>query len=110
MKDFWMMSEGLPKLQGLIRMTLKRSTKREDCIAVRVKKVRRRKQQRNHLVLVNQVNQKKIQMALSQVMLLLGELLSLLEVLPPVLWAGQQVALKDSGKRMMILMVENRVM
>ena len=92
-------------------MTLKRSTKREDCIAVRVKKVRRRKQQKNHLVLVIQANQKKIQMALFQEMLLLRELLSLLEVLPLAVWVGQQqVVLKDSVKRMMIQMVENRVM
>ena len=88
-------------------MTLERSTKGGNCIAVRVRKARKKKLRKN-LLLAKLVNQKKVQMVL-QVMQQLKEELLPVEVLLPQLWAVQEV-LKDLVKRMMIRMVENRVM
>ena len=88
-------------------MTLERSTKGGNCIAVRVRKARKKKLRKN-LLLAKLVNQKKVQMVL-QVMQQLKEEPLPGEVLLPLLWAVQEV-LKDLVKRMMIRMVENRVM
>ena len=89
-------------------MTLERSTKGGNCIAVRVRKARKKKLRKN-LLLAKLVNQKKVQMVLQVMQQLREELLLPVEVLLPLLWAVQEV-LKDLVKRMMIRMVENRVM
>ena len=75
---------------------------------MRVRKARKKKLRKN-LLLAKLVNQKKVQMVLQVMQQLREELLLPVEVLLPLLWAVQEV-LKDLVKRMMIRMVENRVM